>query len=733
MSETPETSEKYAEEVADGRKLEISIQMDTRSGRFFGRHDAVEDNELSRDIAANVFKSIGSIGQNEARLAEELQAKCDAYDHEEAARLALSDEAHVALMFAEGRNLFHAALNVDHTRVSEEHREEFLKFIVGLASKVGIFAPVYQQTKELLASLEDHDNDFKHSLTNMLGLAEAERGAPEAALRIWQNLLSEHDGIRPGERGWIYRNMGFVYLQIDHPRSQKRAVECFQQAIDAFLEAGDKNGAIDTSEKLAKLLAKSSAGEAFDQFDRMLELCSNHGALDEEITATVHYAKAKRLLDAGRHHECQSSALEAARIRRGLHGAEEGLISSLHLAAIAANFCGDDETKEKCVDEAAELERMTGSRHFAFGRRITSLMESFDRSEADALIGEARESGDTELIAASETAAVLGDSKLSNVDKLARFEALHTELEKLRTKTETLKPIRMGVAVCFKELDDFENAARWFRKILDDNPLDVQAATSLVDALWKADQWGDAATELAEQIARFGEQPGYVFAYGRSLFEAGDLSGAVQALTKSMKLASTESDIHQTATELRERALQLGGVMPSKPIDLSPPSHVTLEQVDAALREFGNFVSSAKRMEFWRRKKKEKGHNWVQNPERFGQTLLHTFLKARFLHSVQIFEELNVGAGRLDVLAQFAGGLRVIIELKICGGGYSTTYAQSGDQQIQHYMENEGVHIGFLMTFDGRIRKKGELLVANTGSHHTIREVLIDMRSTVKS
>lgn len=733
MSETPEKPGKEVEKVADIRKLTFSIQMDLRSGRFFGRHDAEEDNELSRDIAANIFKSIGSIGKKEVQLAKELQAKCDAYDHEDAARLALSDEVHVALMFAEGRNLFRAALNVDHTRVGEEHQERFLKFIVGLASKVGIHAPVYQQTKELLESPTNLDNDWKHSLTNMLGLAEAERGAPEAALKIWQNLLSEHDDVRAGERGWIYRNMGFVHLQIDSPRSQKRAVGCFQQAIDAFFEAGDKNDAIQTLEKLARLLANFSANEAFDQFERMVELCGNHGALDEEITATVHHAKANRLLNAGRYHDCHSSALEAARILRGLHGAEEVLISSLHLAAISAGFCGDDEAKAKCGKEAAELERTTGSIHFALRRRILSLMESFDQSKVGELIEEARASADKELIAAAEVAAIIGDPAFNNNDKLARFEALHTELEKLGAKGETLKPIRMGVAVCLKELNDFESAARWFRKISDADPLDVQGATSLVDALWKADQWGDAATELAEQIARFGEQPGYLFAYGRSLFEAGDLNGAVQALTKSMKLALVDSDIHQSASELRERALELGGAMPKIPLDLSPPSSVTLEQVDAALREFGNFVSSVKRMAFWRRNKKAKGHKWVQNPERFGQTLLHTFLKARFLQSAQIFEELNVGAGRLDVLAQFAGGLRVIIELKICGGGYSTTYAQSGDQQIQHYMENEGVCIGFLMTFDGRVHENGELLIANSGSRHTIREVLIDMRSTVKS
>ena len=53
---------------------------------------------------------------------------------------------------------------------------------------------------------------------------------------------------------------------------------------------------------------------------------------------------------------------------------------------------------------------------------------------------------------------------------------------------------------------------------------------------------------------------------------------------------------------------------------------------------------------------------WIERPEKRGQDLLHTYLKARFLERVNVFEELDTGAGRLDIFVQFLGGLTVIFE-----------------------------------------------------------------------
>jgi hypothetical protein len=38
--------------------------------------------------------------------------------------------------------------------------------------------------------------------------------------------------------------------------------------------------------------------------------------------------------------------------------------------------------------------------------------------------------------------------------------------------------------------------------------------------------------------------------------------------------------------------------------------------------------------------------------------------------------------------SQPCGGLSIVLELKMCGGGYSSGYAASGEAQLVHYMDN---------------------------------------------
>jgi hypothetical protein len=138
-------------------------------------------------------------------------------------------------------------------------------------------------------------------------------------------------------------------------------------------------------------------------------------------------------------------------------------------------------------------------------------------------------------------------------------------------------------------------------------------------------------------------------------------------------------------------------------------------------------------MVFWQKPKGQSTHKWISRPENLGQTLLHTFLRARFGEHANVFEEIGSGAGRLDILVQFKGGLSVIIELKMLGRNYSTTYAKSGEEQIRHYMKNLKINVGFLVVFDARDKANGALLLDENDGAFTIREILIDSRPTVKT
>lgn len=78
-------------------------------------------------------------------------------------------------------------------------------------------------------------------------------------------------------------------------------------------------------------------------------------------------------------------------------------------------------------------------------------------------------------------------------------------------------------------------------------------------------------------------------------------------------------------------------------------------------------------------------------------------------------------------------GLAAVVELKMCGKGYSSTYAASGEEQIIHYLDNRNTSRGYLVVFDARANDFGKALLktAVTGKF-TIGERFVDLRPEVK-
>jgi len=135
-----------------------------------------------------------------------------------------------------------------------------------------------------------------------------------------------------------------------------------------------------------------------------------------------------------------------------------------------------------------------------------------------------------------------------------------------------------------------------------------------------------------------------------------------------------------------------------------------------ALEDFARYVSSDMRMSFWQFDKTTNRPKWTPSPEHHAKNLLLTFLNGRFGESVYTFEEIKAGAGKIDVYIALPNGEKIIVELKMCGHGYSETYAVEGLEQLVHYMENKDTNIGGWFTigrhFNNRI---GLPTAANSG------------------
>lgn len=69
----------------------------------------------------------------------------------------------------------------------------------------------------------------------------------------------------------------------------------------------------------------------------------------------------------------------------------------------------------------------------------------------------------------------------------------------------------------------------------------------------------------------------------------------------------------------------------------------------------------------------------------------------------------------------------------MCGNGYSSAYAASGEDQIIHYLENRDTSRGYLVVFDARAKDYGKaLLKSPVEGRFTVRERFVDLRPKVK-
>lgn len=705
--------------------VSFAFEFDLRTGLGIGKHQPLHEfansnPELSRRIGQSLRSAFN---RGFDALVQNLQTRLDQEDHPGAAEALRTAKDELPFAGRPTLALLGALRAIDPGRLDRGDAYDFHRLRAALAYGGGDLATVRQDAEALLRGWPDMPLEERNTLRNTLGVAAIKEGRVETAIRIWRDVLKDPASVMAGERGWVWRNLSMA-LDREDPEAARAA----QLSADAFLENGNRAEAARSLGQLARILEHSDPREAIRQLDNVLSFARDTGLLERELKATVHHAKANRLIRVGALERALGDALAAAALRRGVVGLESELISSLHLAANAAEGLGKNEQTTDLRQEAMRLAEDVGDARFAFARRIREVMKRYDAVEAQRLLADAKDHGDAEIVALVATAIAVTDPDLGGSARLERLEGALLDLDRAGGPEGAQAPIFLAIASQLRDQGEFKRAGAQLRRLLEITPHENQARDMLVDVLWKAGDWAGAASFLKAQLAARGEMPGMLVACGRSLLESGDVNGALDAFTRALKLPDLSQGLREQIRTLREQALDRGGSPgPSQP-PVDPSDPVTRAELEGALRDFAGFVAADKRMEFWSRGKR-KEHQWVSRPERFAQNLLHVALKLRFGLRIAVYEEIGTGAGRLDLLLQLEGGLSAIIEVKMCGAGYSTSYAASGEPQIRHYMENRGVHLGYLVVFDARADLFGTpLFDTATLGGNTVIEVPVDVR-----
>lgn len=710
----------------------MSFEFDQRTGRVLSREIATHEFASSDpDLLTRMQASIASVFERPLlELADTVQRHVTACDFGAAAIAVFEAQAEGRFFGNIPSQLLAAMKLVDVDALPSDHRLKFRRYRAAVAAARQDYISAEPDALALIAEDPAMDLEQRVSLQTGIAIAEMRKGHPEAALSIWRGIVNGPDTPTAGQRGWVWRNIA---------KALKRGEEALQAArlsADAFLEAGDAREAGASYMLESKILEHVSPSDALKKLDDILSVTTQGGLIGDQLLASIHHAKGNRLLELRQGAAALDEVLKAVTLRRGIAGAEEELISSLHLASLAAGMAAKPTEQAGYHEEAVRLETASGSKHFELANAIGAQLAEFDASTAETLLQAARATHQPHFISAATIAVVMGDKTLSDTTRLAKLEALLAELTERDAHDEDFQPALLSMAMILRRMGQPKRAIPYLERATIAKPLDLPAAKALAEAYQATEQWGEAAIAYRRLIDLFGAPPQAALLYSQALLNAGATSEAIEALQQLLDQEDLPDDVKSHAETLRTKAFRAwqgrDQSLPQKPSDVSLP--VLKEDLSAALKEFAAFISAHKRMSFWKKKPDGSDYAWIQNPETHAQDLTHTFLKAHFKTRVSVFEELDIGAGRMDILLKFEGGLNAVLELKMCGYSYSSNYAAAGETQILHYMEQSGCHLGYLLVFDARLNDYGkQLLTPDAKGSNTVFEIFADLQPRVSA
>ena len=702
--------------------VRINVEFDSRTGRAFTRSQDGAEDPVGVDILRNVRRAIQqSMRSGASTLTTTLDDRLGREDHAGAAEAVRDAHKSGVLGLGIDEATFDRMVRIDVVALPEPLSEAVRRIRLAFAGRFEREVEVEADVRALLARSDDADIVF--ALETFLGLVHVRKGLTESALAIWRKVA--RDAPEPGTRAWAWRN-----ISMSLPTPSPEALMAAKASGDAFLEAGKAEEAVTSLMRVCDLLEFEGPATAVEQLQALGDLLHSPGPLGDVHRAALNHLRSQKLLGYRAYAAAFEAVTEAINLRRGLIGDEEALVGSLKLGVLAAEKVGESAQAETWRHEAAALLREIDSTHFELADRVMGLMESFDPSAATAVLKAASDSDDPDTQLTAEMAVVFNNPALDSDAKLEGLEGLEIRARALDVSQRVQTILAMAIVHLLRLMGQNDRALLRLHEILRVAPLSLDARDQAIDVMFECEAWGDAVLFLVAQCKLHAEDPNLLARLGEASLNAGDAARAAPALIKALR-ANWPSVPRAHLEGLRNTALERLSVVPEPARPTEPVHAVLREELEAALAAYSAFVSADKRSIFWD-DMSSKACKWIMQPERQAQTLLHTFLKARFLTRLDAVEEVSAGAGRLDLLLKFSGGLGAVVELKMCGMGYSSTYASGGADQVEHYMINRACHLGYLVVHDARLEINGApLLTEPVGPNLTIREVLIDVRPRV--
>jgi tetratricopeptide (TPR) repeat protein len=605
--------------------------------------------------------------------------------------------------------------------LDKKQKKEFLTYLI-------VSAGILNQRDELLEKEIDLlFSEFKDELEIELILnLELEKANISASNKLYYQAVSrykkllEQKEIETSIKAWAYQGLSLI------ANNDEDFIFYTNLAIDTFLETGNKEVAISNIVSLADFESKTDVKKALERLDYAIKIMGDSSLLDKEYSASLKHRKAQFLYIRNNLKEALIVTEEACILRRGLFGSEVALHASLSLASIITQRLNYDDKRQIYNNELLKVSRLIKDDNFSLRQALASCVQEKIKIPKE-LTEKAVNNNDSYTICAIY---IYEYSLVTNEDdeSIGLIDNAIMLAEELKDDA-LLSDIYMAIADRNNNNNQFKDAFIAYKKSLDYNSLNSASYQNCISMLFKNKLYIEAEDFLKKQIEIIGELPNICFYYAKSLYENKNYSLSLQYFKKSNH-SSTEIDTYMLAC--------LKNMDNNELLDIKQNEkniHITKDNFEKSLYEFSKSISQHSRMHFWKYNKEVNKYKWTEKPEELSKQLLINFLNGKFGEdSIEIIQEPRAGAGFIDLYLLLKGGLKVIVELKMCGTGYSSTYAISGESQIIHYAKNKNTHIGFLVIFDSRVRDYGKLFMdIQTLENIIIHTIAIDVRSEIKT
>lgn len=693
--------------------MQIKITMqNNRRQQLVGTMDPMSTSSEIKKIGEQVIHAIAKqFNQPDTTWLTEFSCWIDNNEQLEALNI-LYRNVQPFLRYTE-QEVLDSALKLNHDKIDKEDCELYFWIILQLALDLQDAHIFLEYAPKILESLPPEDTRY-FALCN--AQAESHLKLGEHARATYQfNELLKNDNTPSHIQASCYIGLSRI--------SELAEDKCkyINHAIEKYLECGQQKSAADCYVMLFKFFfgkdndkAENYITEAIYLLDRKeLEI------VDSELLASMLHSKSTLLFQANQLTDAQQNILRSCELRRGKIGNKEGLVCSLALLKQIAIKSGDKVLLESCEEELKQEQDLIIDETFRLRLELANFLDNLKPLPSD-LVSKILECGDPILISGCLLYLSLNE-KLTTDEKLEHLE----QALKISNDNHIKAIVYYSIGCIYDKAHIINSAITYYEKSLELDRYYSPTAESLINILIKEKQYRKLEEVSKSRIDLLGELSGYCYIYARALFENKKYKVALKYLFKSDKtLECVQKLTEQCYLNISDDSL-------SSQVETPPSQAISLQSFEPALINFTQFISATQRMTYWKRDGKK--HKWVSCPEQQLKKDLMCYLGAKFENSsFEILDEVSAGAGLIDLYLDL-GNTKVVVELKICGNGYSSTYAQSGEQQVIHYLQNKPTCIGYLIVADGRIRDMGKGFSSRIPHpNFTIKTLVADMRPTVK-